>query len=300
MSYNEAQEAAVAELNQRQPTESSETPVEGTESNNQSGSQQTQQTGGDPAWDGKAWQLKFRDQTIVPKDRNHLINLAQQGYSYSQRMHEVKQKEDQLNAQQAQYDQYKKLEEAFEKNPNFREQIMQWYQSSLTPGVGQQQAATAGAQQSSIPPELLREIQELKGWKEEFTQFQQQQLEQKADQEIASEMEALKGKYARDDWDTPSSNGDTLLKEVIKHAYELRGVKLETAYRDLMWDAHTKDAEVTGMKKATESQKAARAAGVVAGGKSKAGGAPPAEVNPASMDYRDIERLVRQEYNLTS
>jgi hypothetical protein len=301
MSYEEASNQAVADLgSSEQPTESHEdnVPVEGQENSQQQEGQQT--VGGDPSWNPKEWQLKFRDQTIVPKDRNHLVSLAQQGYSYSQRMNELKQREAQLNSQSQQYEQYKQLEQAFEKNPQFREQIMQWYQNSLTPGVAPQSQANATPQQSSIPPELLKEIQELKGWKEEFTQYQQQQLEAKADQEIQSEIQSLQQKYQRDDWETPSSNGgDTLMKEIIKHAYEMGGVKLEVAYRDLMWDQHTKDAEIGGMKKATESQKAARAAGTVAGGKSKGASAAPA-FNPAGMDYRDIEKQIKHDFSINN
>jgi hypothetical protein len=296
-SYEEASNQAVAELDNRQPSETEDqTPVEGQE-NSQQGQQQ--QVGGDPNWNPKEWQLKFRDQTIVPKDKAHLVNLAQQGYSYSQKMQELKQREDQLNGKSSQYDQYAKLEEAFSKNPQFREQIMKWYQDSLTPGVTQSQAATAGPSQSSIPQELLQEIQSLKEWKSQFEQFQAQQQEAQADQEIAKEMEQLKTKFARDDWDMPASNGNTLLKEVIKHAYDLGGVKLETAYKDLMWDSHTKSAEVNGLKKAAENQKASKAAGVVAGGRSK-GAAPVQEHNTAGMDYSQIEKLIKSEYGINS
>jgi len=296
MSYNEAQEQAVAELDARQPNESEDqTPVEGQE-NNAEGQQQV--TGGDPNWNPQEWQLKFRDQVVVPKDRNHLINLAQQGFSYSQRMQEMKSREDQLNAQKAQYDQYAKLEDAFARNPAFREQIMQWYQNSLTPGVTQSQAAAASPQQSSIPPELLQEIQSLKEWKQNFESFQQQQQEQQADNEIMSEIQQLQQKYARDDWESPASNGNSLLKEVIKHAYDLGGVKLETAYRDLMWDSHTKQSEIGGMKKAAEAQAASRKAGVIAGGRSK--GAVPKQVDTASMGYSDIEKLIKSEYGINS
>jgi hypothetical protein len=293
--YDAETSQAIADLPQEQHDEA--TPVEGQQ--NTELADQKQPVGGDPNWNPSEWQLKFRDQTIVPKDRAHLVNLAQQGFSYSQRMQEVKQREAELNAQRQQYDQYAKLEDAFSKNPQFRDQIMQWYQQSLTPGVRPAQAAQASPEQSSIPPELLQEIQSLKEWKSQFEQYQQQQQEAAADQEIVNELEALKGKYARDDWEQESSNGATLAKEVLKHAYELGGVKLETAYRDLMWDSHTKNAEVSGMKKAAESQAASRKAGTVAGGRSK-GAAPAAEMNPAGMEYRDIEARIKADFGINS
>jgi len=64
-----------------------------------------------------------------------------------------------------------------------------------------------------------------------------------------------------------------------------------------MWDSHTKDAEVNGMKKATESHAAARKAGTVAGGRSK-GAVPASELNPAAMDYRDIEKQIKADFGI--
>ena len=102
--YDAETSQAIADLPQEQHDDAPQ--VEG-QQNSDAGQQQV---GGDPNWNPSEWQLKFRDQTIVPKDRAHLVNLAQQGFSYSQRMQELKQREEQLNGKSQQYDQYAKLE----------------------------------------------------------------------------------------------------------------------------------------------------------------------------------------------
>jgi len=248
------------------------------------------------------WQLKYRDQTIKPKDRDHLVNLAQQGFSYSQRMHELKTREEQMEKNAGRFQQYEKLEKAFESNPQFRDQIFQWYNQSFTPAQQQkqqQQVQQESGSPTSIPPELLQEIASLKEWKLSWEAQQAQEQASQADAEVLSEIDGLKKKYARDDWDTQASNGMTLSQEIIKHALDNGGIKLETAYRDLMWDSHVKTTEAEIFKKADENKKASAKAGFVAGGKSK-GAQQPKEVSQMGMNYDDVEKLIKTQYNITS
>jgi hypothetical protein len=251
-------------------------------------------------WDGSKWQLKYRDQTIIPKDRDHLVNLAQQGFSYSQRMEELKNREKQIETQSGKYAQYEKLEKAFESNPQFRDQVYKWYDQSFTPA--QKQAAETTTQQQAggnIPPELLQEIASLKEFKAQFEAQQEQQAVAKADEQVISEIDDLKKQFPRDDWDSQASNGMTLTQEIIKHALDNGGMKLKTAYKDLMWDQHVKTTEAETLKKSAENKKASAKAGIVAGGKSK-GAVAPTEPDPASMgSYNDIEKHVRQLYNIS-
>jgi hypothetical protein len=244
------------------------------------------------------WQLKYRDQTIKPKDRNHLISLAQQGFSYSQRMAELKAREQEIETNRQRYEQYEKLEAAFEKNPKFRDQIFEWYQQSFTPAQQQQQQQQVQQQAGTaqIPPELIEEITALKQWREEQQQQAQQQQAQQADQQVMGEIEKLKEKYPRDDWDSLSSNGVTLIQEIVKHALDNGGIKLETAYRDLMWDTHVRTTEAETLKKAAEDKKAAAKAGIVSGGKSKGAKAP--EPTTQAVNYDEAEKHIKELYNI--
>lgn len=256
--------------------------------------------GSGEVWDGTKWSLKYRDQTIIPKDRDHLVNLAQQGFSYSQRMEELKNREKQLETQGAKFSQYEKLEKAFEANPKFRDQVYKWYDQSFTPE--QQKATEAQTQQQAggnIPPELLQEIASLKEFKAQFEAQQEQQAVAKADEAVVSEIDDLKKQFPRDDWDSPASNGMTLTQEIIKHSLDNGGMKLATAYKDLMWDQHVKTTEAETLKKSAENKKASARAGIVAGGKSK-GAVTAAEPDPGTMgSYNDIERHVKALYNIS-
>jgi hypothetical protein len=278
-------------------TPEASTEPEITQENKDQGSQQeiSDQEAQQSNWNPNDWQLKYRDQTITPRDKKHLTDLAQKGFSYSQRLEEMNKREEELNGLKGRYSQYEKLEEAFEKNPEFRKQLFDMYNGVLTPGMKKEGQPANG---QSVPPEVLKEIQELKGWKQTFEQQQEEQAQAKVEQEIMGEMDELKKKYTRDDWETPSSNGNTLLKEICQHAYNLGGVKLETAYRDLMWDQQSKNAEAEGRKAAANAQKAGAKAGIVSGGKSKGSVAPPS-VDPRSLGYGGMTAHLVKELGLT-
>jgi hypothetical protein len=281
-------------------------PVEGTQDNNQveQGQPAAQAqpgkpatVGGDPNWNPEHFPLKFRDQIIKPKSREELIGLAQQGYSYSQRMHQLNEKEQQLNAQAQQYAQYQKLEQAFEQNPGFRKQILDWYNNSLSPAQQQEQKeGNAGA--SQLPPEIVNQIRELTEFKSTFEQHQQQQMQEQVDTEVRKEMDDLKQKYPREDWEIQNSNGLTLMQEIVKHSIDNGGIKLESAFRDKMFDQHTQNVQAETLKKQAEEAAAAKKAGVVSAGKGK-GATPAQQPNPAGMDYSQIEKMIKAEYNIS-
>jgi hypothetical protein len=301
MSYEEASNQAVQELEGRQedsPDEGGAAPIEG-QGDDQGGQQVQdggQQGGGQPTWNPKEYALKYRDKEVLPRDRQHLIDLAQQGFSYSKRMAELKELEKQLETQRGKYSQYSQLEEAFAKNPVFRKKVLEWYNSSMSPDGGQQEE---GGQAAAIPKELvdtIRELQERVGKYDEDRQLHEQE---RADKELSGEIDELKKKYSRQDWDQLASSGKTLMQEICEHAYNMGGIKLETAYRDLMWDSHTKNSEANGRKAAAESAAAAKKAGMVSGGKSK-GAATPQEVNTSGMSYDQLARHITKEFNLSS
>ena len=246
---------------------------------------------GDSDFDPAKWSLKFRDQVVQPKDRNHLIQLAQQGFSYSQRMQDLKRQEGELKAQGQQYQQYQKLADAFQKNPTFREKLLAMYQESLAGGQQQAPAPQGENQQpahAQLPPELLEEINELKSWKEKYT-------EQQVDQQVSTEIQSLRSKYTRDDWDVPNTSGMSLIKEIIAHNYGHPSMTLEQAYRDLMFDKVGTNAKAEGLKQAAAVQKKQAKQGVVAGRAPAAPSGKPAGIN-TSASYDELAQQAIAEF----
>ena len=231
------------------------------------------------SWNGQEYAIKFRNKEIVPESREKLINWAQLGYSYNTRAEQLKQREAEIEAAKGQYSQYEQLATYMQQNPAFQKDFMDLYyrhaggaqatqQGQPTPG----QTAPDGSQYLSP---LMEKYQSLESRLQTYEQ-------QQADQGLQREIDGLKGKYARQDWDAPDDQGATLMHEVMQNAYRLGGVSLETAYRDMMFDQSTVNAKAEALKAEAINTQKAKQAGVVA-----QGGTVP-KVAPRSFDHKKL------------
>lgn len=217
-------------------------------------------------FDPAQWTLNYRGKTFVPKDKDHLVNLAQQGFSYSERMAALKQQEESLKGKYTQYEQFDSL---ISSNPALAEQIVKTITEYATQtGQTAQQAATQmGA--PALPPEVLQEINALRGFRQEYVQKQ-------ANEQVNQEIQTLQNKY-KIDWNVDDGQG-TVLEQVLRHALN-SDMPLETAFRDLMYDRQQVQVKADALKEsAAQRQKAVRA-GVI-----PQGAAPASQ--PQTIGYR--------------
>lgn len=215
----------------------------------------TEQTDTDTAeqpvndFDPKAWGYKYRGQEIYPKDRNHLITLAQQGHMASQRMAELNARAKELDSMQKQFDPYKQLDEVFQKNPKFAQKIWDLYQKAQ---AGED--VTADVQDNG----LGAIVQDINGIKTEFQKLK----EEKEDQALEREIETLKTAHSDHEWGIDEGDG-TLEKRILKHALDGGFSSLESAYRDMMWDSVRTNTEAKTLKQAAQNRVAEKKAGVI-------------------------------------
>lgn len=223
-----------------------------------------------PEFDPRAWGYKYKGQEIYPKDRNHLITLAQQGHMASQRMAELNKRAQELDELQRNYDPYKQLDEVFKSNPKFAQKIWDMYQRA------QAGEDVLGSNDGSDPVlgKVTQEIHELKSG------YQRLQ-EEREDVALAKEIEDLKSKYSEHDWDLDDGDG-SLEKRILKHALDGGFNSLESAYRDMMWDTVRTDTEASTLRKAKEQRLQEKKAGVI-----DKGGAQRPAAKP-SMNIRDV------------
>jgi len=69
------------------------------------------------------WGLKYRDQTVFPKDRAHLVTLAQQGFGATQRLSELNRREAQLKAVADKYAMYDQLEKGLGRQSRIKQEL---------------------------------------------------------------------------------------------------------------------------------------------------------------------------------
>lgn len=247
---------------------------------------QGQQQSAAPPWDGKPFALKFRDKEIVPESRDKLINWAQLGYSYDKRASDLKAREEQIQRQSQEYQQYAQIAKAFESNPQFKQQILNMYYQALNGGAGgaalsQAQQGDAQGAQAAIPPQLLETVN---GLQQRLSVYEQQQ----ADQNLNREVETLKGKYKDVDFTTPSESGQTLIDEVFEMAHKMGGVPLEAAFRNLHYEKAIENAKAAALANAQAAK--AKGGGVVPQGRPAPG--KPKPINPAAMSYDELAKSV--------
>lgn len=226
-------------------------------------------------WNPQEWTLNYKGQQIVPKDRQHLINLAQKGHGYEQAMEQINQERQKIAQMQGQYKRYIELDEALKQRPEFAQSLWQHVQQLQQP---EQQ------DQEELPPQvqqLQSELEEIKTWK-------QQLAEQEASKAIDAEIDGLKQQYPSFDWTSDDGTG-TLAFKIMKHAFENNLPSMKTAFRDIMFDQSVSKVKIDTLKKQKETQQQQFRQGVVqSSGTSTGTAAKPKTGYSRSDSYGDL------------
>lgn len=224
---------------------------------------------------------KFRNDTVFPKDRAEAIELMQLGHSYRTNKPKWEQERQAYSAYEAKkdvYQRYDQLSAALQANPDFRtelEQLAQKYSGAKPQGQ------PTPAAPSSVPPELMGAVNELKQWKE-------QQETREADNELKRELDELERQNPSYDWKTDAGEGD-LRKRLLSYMHEKRVYDPEIALSAMMHKSELQRVQFEATKKAAEEAAKARKAGVVTPGTQPAPQAPAGGLNHRTMSYDDLE-----------
>lgn len=228
----------------------------------------------DPKWDQKAWELTYRGQKVYPKDRQHLINLAQQGWSYSQEMAKLNQERQAMQANAQRLSQYEQFDAYLKSNPHVAQAMLQAAQNQYN------QQPQAGAQQQApqVPPELMQKVGTLE-------QQLQQQQNWHQDQLLDNEIQQLKAKHPNHDWTTDNGTGN-LEKQLLQFCLDNNITNLEHGYRIMMWDTAQTQSKADALKGQMASRQQAHQQGVVQRG-AQAPAGPAKTGYQEGMSYKD-------------
>lgn len=232
-------------------------------------------------WSPEAFKLKYRGQTVSPKDYKHAVTLMQQGWSYSEAMAQLKGEKEQFESQKGKYTQYEKLEQAFAQNPAFAQRIWQMYQEAQT---GKQQP---GQQQVQQDPQYHQLFQTVSSLQERLRSFD----ESNADKEVQREVDDIKSKLSDVQWDQVTETGHTLMYDVLNHAYKNRFPSLMAAARDYLWDTQVANAKMAGAQQVATAKQRATKAGVVQSGANSPVQAQNRKVNVRDVSYDDLAQM---------
>ena len=204
-----------------------------------------------PAWNPQEYELNYKGQKVYPKDRNHLITLAQQGFGASQQLETLNRRQQEIEQQGQQYAQYSELDKAFKTNPVFAQKIYGLLQEA-------QQNQQAGVEeQDPRQQQLFQEVETLKQWRSQY-------LQSEADRQLQQDIEGLKKNHPDHDWDADLDGSGSLTGKILRHAYE-NGLhnNLALAYKDFMWDSIAVNSKSNALKQHTQQQQMQRKQGIV-------------------------------------
>ena len=204
-------------------------------------------------WNPQEYAMSYRGQTVMPRDRQHLINLAQQGWGYTKSMEQLNREKQEMESKRGQYQKYDALEEALKTNPQLAESIWGMVQKQYSGSGGETDPA-----QNQLPPEVMQKLNE-------FDQFKQDFASSKADESLSKEIQQLRSSNPNNNWDVDDGNG-TLQQRVLQHALDNNILDLRVAYRDMMWDTQAATVKAEALLQAKQARQAQKKAGVVDGG----------------------------------
>jgi hypothetical protein len=267
---NKEYDNASTEANQDPATIVSDNAPDGSQAAPDSGSKEGQAA---PVWNGEEFAFEQRGQRIIPKDRNELIMWANRGRDYSQRVNELKQRTAEIDKMKSEYGQYAQLAQAFEQNPAFKQQILDLYAKSQNNTATPQEEAKL----AQLPPEIQAKLAKVDEFESKLSKIE----EEKEDQILGQEIEALRGKY-KADWDTDTGEG-TFLHKVMQKAIDT-GLSLEDCYKLLNYDSIRTNTEADTKKALAEQQIQNQKKGVVSTPYSQKASPPSVDVGKTSWN----------------
>jgi len=228
-----------------------------------------------------------------------IIEFAQQGRDYAQKMHELNQRsiqfEQQSKAFQAEQaktaqrlQQYAEIEAYQQKDPSWWDHVVKSYQEAK----GSNAQAPSQVQ---LPPEVANKLETLE-------QFVQQHTQKAEDTELDSTITGYKDEFKQFDWNTPDDKGRDLERQILDHAIELGFTKpsqFRIAANDYLFKQHAERSKMNGkVEVAKQIQKTTKLGlGPVTSQPSAKSGS--ALKNPAALSYDEIAALAIKENGLS-
>lgn len=182
-----------------------------------------------------------------------IIEFAQQGRDYSQKMHDLSVQRTQLenhvrqvqaeNAKVAErIKQYAEVEAYQQKDPAWWKHVVDSYQA-------RQGSNQDGSPSVQLPPEIASKIETL----EQFVQAQQQekvvQAQSAEDTELDGVIKGYRDEFASFDWSTKDAQGRDLERQILDHAIAL-GITKPSGFRaaanDYLFKQHVERAKTNG------------------------------------------------------
>jgi len=233
-------------------------------------------------WDGSQFSLKYREQNIIPKSKEELINLAQRGFGYSQAMGKLNRDRQDVQNKSQQYQQYDQLDKMLKSNPQLAQKILQAAAEYHSTGGPNQQQQLEGVQQApgSVSPEYVQRLERVE---QEF----QRRSQVDEDSALDKTIKALQVAHPDHQWDVDNGSG-TFENQLIQFAIDNKIRDLEHAYRAFTYDTVATNTKAETLRQQTQQRVENNRQGIVQGGGAPINPAPANTGYSPDQDYGDL------------
>ncbi len=232
-------------------------------------------------FDPQQFMLNYKGQPIPPRDRQHLINLAQKGHSFEQSMEDLNKQKRDMEDMQSKFGKYEQMDKYFQENPAFANEITQLQARYAGGNVPEQD----GQPTQGMDPQLIQRLDALEA-------SDKRRTNEVEDYKVNQDISDLKRRYPDRDWKGDTGNG-TLDIRLLQHAQDKGIQNLDSAYRDYFYDEVAAKAQNQTIAQGAEKQKEMTKAGIVQTGVPAAQMAQPFNVKGSSYDQIDAEAKKR-------
>jgi hypothetical protein len=201
-----------------------------------------------------------------------ILQRAQRGYDYAQLVNEHKQRETAIGQREQQLmeleTKWKPYEDFATQNPQWADHVRQAWENryGFSASDGQSMAPQQTEQlNSSLPPELAKEISDLRSFRDEYLQERKLREEEKQQEALNSEIDGVRKQYTDIDFGyTDPATGKSLEMQVLEHGIR-RGINsFAAAFRDLCHDQLIARAEMRAKEQILKDQQGKIKQGFVA------------------------------------
>lgn len=184
----------------------------------------------------------------VSEPLSTVIQRASMGYNYAQLMQQYKQQQADLEAQKQQIaeqaNKWRDYDDYATQNPQWAEYVRSQWENRFNFGGGSQQQQSfqnqgsfEQQQQANLPPEVARELAEMRSFVNQYKQDQQARMQAEQDHALNQEIETVQKEFPDIDLRvTDPMTGESLEQQILKHA-QMNGIStFRAAFRDMMFD----------------------------------------------------------------
>jgi hypothetical protein len=177
-----------------------------------------------------------------------VIQRASMGYNYAQLMQQYKQQQAELEAQKQQIAQqsekWRQYDEYANQNPEWANHVRGEWEKRFASSQSQQSSSfdqfgsqSSQQQQSQLPPEISRELAEMRSFVNQYKEEQHQRMVAEQDAALAQEIQGVQSEHPTIDLSaTDPSTGESLESQILQHAQANGISSFRAAFRDLMFD----------------------------------------------------------------